>query len=98
MIEKVLEKIADQVLALDEASLSTLRAKYHTRLQHFDATREWERAVIIYFLINSVITKNNMFNDNIKRLENQRKNGHGLKKASPAKVGKPHLTLIKKKS
>ena len=98
MIEKVLEKISDQVLALDEASLSTLRAKYHTRLQHFDATREWERAVIIYFLINSVITKNNMFNDNIKRLENQRKNGFDLKKTPPAKVGKPHLTLIKKKT
>ncbi len=95
MIEKVLEKIADQILALDEASLSTLRAKYHTRLQHFDATKEWERAVIIYFIINSVITKNNMFNDNIKRLEEQRKLGH-LKKTSPPRVGKPHLTLIKK--
>ena len=95
MIEKVLEKIADQILALDEASLSTLRAKYHTRLQHFDATKEWERAVIIYFIINSVITKNNMFNDNIKRLEEQRKRGH-FKKSPPARVGKPHLTLIKK--
>ncbi len=95
MIEKVLEKIADQVLALDEASLSTLRAKYHTRLQHFDATKEWERAVIIYFIINSVITKNNMFNDNIKRLEEQRKHGN-LRKTPPARVGKPHLTLIKK--
>jgi len=96
MIEKVLGKIADQVLALDEASLSILRAKYHTRLQHFDASREWERAVIIYFLINSVITKNNMFNDNIKRLENQRKNNHDLKKTRPPKIAKPHLTLIKK--
>jgi len=96
MIEKILEKIADQILALDEASLSTLRAKYHTRLQHFDATKEWERAVIIYFIINSVITKNNMFNDNIKRLEEQRKRGIQLKKTPPARVGKPHLTLIKK--
>lgn len=96
MIEKILEKIADQILALDEASLSTLRAKYHTRLQHFDATKEWERAVIIYFIINSVITKNNMFNDNIKRLEEQRKKGIQLKKTPPARVGKPHLTLIKK--
>ncbi len=95
MIEKVLEKIADQILALDEASLSTLRAKYHSRLQHFDATKEWERAVIIYFIINSVITKNNMFNDNIKRLEEQRKRGQ-IRKTPPARIGKPHLTLIKK--
>ena len=95
MIEKVLEKIADQVLALDEASLSTLRARYHTRLQHFDATKDWERAVIIYFIINSVITKNNMFNDNIKRLEEQRKR-RNLKKTPSPRVGKPHLTLIKK--
>ena len=95
MIERVLEKIADQILALDEASLSTLRAKYHNRLQHFDATKDWERAVIIYFIINSVITKNNMFNDNIKRLEEQRRQGN-LKKTPSPRVGKPHLTLIKK--
>ena len=95
MIERVLEKIADQVLALDEASLSTLRAKYHTRLQHFDATKDWERAVIIYFIINSVITKNNMFNDNIKRLEESRRHGQLQRKPAP-RVGKPHLTLIKK--
>jgi hypothetical protein len=36
-----------------------------------------------------------MFNDNIKRLEEQRKRGQ-LRKTPPARIGKPHLTLIKK--
>ena len=65
MIEKALNKIAEQILAFDEASLRTLRGKYQARMNDFDTSKEWERAVIIYFIINSVITKNALFNKNI---------------------------------
>jgi len=65
MIEKALNKIAEQILAFDEASLRNLRAKYHSRMIEFDTSKEWEKAVIIYFIINSVITKNALFNQNV---------------------------------
>lgn len=65
MIEKALNKIAEQILAFDEASLRSLRSKYLSRMGDFDASREWEKAVIIYFIINSIITKNALFNQNV---------------------------------
>ena len=64
-MEKALEKLADQILAFDEASLASLREKYRVRIEQFDGTREWERAVIIYSIINAVSLKNNLFNENV---------------------------------
>ena len=65
MIEKTLGTIAEKILALDEASLSSLWEKYKTRLEQFDTTKEWERAAIIFFIINSVKVKNKIFNEQI---------------------------------
>ncbi|MEW6614842.1 MAG: hypothetical protein AB1401_05195 [Thermodesulfobacteriota bacterium] len=65
MIEKALNKIAEQILAFDEASLRSLRAKYQTRIGNFDTSKEWEKSVIVYFIINSIITKNALFNQNL---------------------------------
>ena len=65
MIEHALSKIAEQILAFDEASLRNLRAKYQARINDFDTSKEWEKAVITYFIINSVITKNALFNQNL---------------------------------
>ena len=73
MIEKALNKIADQILSFDEASLRTLRTKYHTRISNFDTSKEWERSVIVYFIINSVITKNALFNQNVLEGEGKKK-------------------------
>jgi len=64
-MDKALERLADQILAFDEASLSSLREKYRLRIEQFDGTREWERAVIIYSIINAVSLKNNLFNENV---------------------------------
>ncbi|RLB06992.1 MAG: hypothetical protein DRG50_04085 [Deltaproteobacteria bacterium] len=92
MIERALEKIAEQIIALDEASLSQLRRKYLERLFHFEPTKEWEKAVIIYFIINGVIAKNNLFNRHI--LERQK----GEKKQTEQRVTKEkkrRLKLIK---
>jgi len=65
MIEKALQNIAERILALDEASLSGLWEKYKARLEDFDTTEEWERSAIIFFIINSVKVKNNIFNKQI---------------------------------
>ena len=65
MLENALDKIAEQIIALDEASLTQLRKRYLDRLFHFEPTKEWEKAVIIYFLINGVIAKNNLFNQHV---------------------------------
>ncbi|MCX8118619.1 MAG: hypothetical protein N3G78_11875 [Desulfobacterota bacterium] len=64
-MEKALERLAEQILAFDEASLVGLREKYRSRIDHFDGTREWEKAVIIYSIINAVSLKNNLFNENV---------------------------------
>ena len=65
MLEKALDKIAEQIIALDEASLTQLRKKYLDKLFDFEPTKEWEKAVITYFIINGVIAKNNLFNHHI---------------------------------
>lgn len=89
MIEKTLEEIAEKVLALDEASLTSLWEKYKAKLEEFDSTREWERAAIIFFIINSVKVKNSIFNKQIIDRQNE-----GPKdKKTPVDV--PYLKRIK---
>ena len=92
MIESALDKLAQQILGLDEASLTSLWEKYKTRMDHFEPTQEWEKAFIIFFIINAVRAKNHIFNDQIMRQQETRS-------ASPAKVktprGKPELKLVK---
>lgn len=65
MIEKTLGNIAERILALDEASLNRLWEKYKAKLENFETTREWEKSAIIFFIINSVNVKNNLFNQQV---------------------------------
>ena len=69
MLERALDKIAEQIIALDEASLTQLRKKYLDRVCDFEASKEWEKAVVIYFIINGVVAKNNLFNRHILEQE-----------------------------
>jgi hypothetical protein len=88
IMERALEKLAEQILSFDEASLANLREKYRLRIEHFDGTKDWEKAVIIYCMINAVSMKNTLFNENVlKRKKNQevrslrQRRGHpGLKR------------------
>lgn len=64
-MEKALEKLAEQILSFDEASLVTLKEKYRLKIEHFDGTKDWERAVIVYCIINAVSMKNVMFNEKV---------------------------------
>ena len=60
MVAEAIENIADRVLAIDEAELSTLLQHYKTRMAQGEPTRAWERAVVAFFLINAVRLKNSL--------------------------------------
>jgi hypothetical protein len=91
MLESSLDKLAEKILGLDEASLTSLLEKYKTRMEHFDTSREWEKAVIIFFIINSVRAKNHIFNEKLLELKkNQEKTP-----VKPLKKTKPDLRLVK---
>ena len=87
-MEKVLEKLAEQLLAYDEASLANLSEKYRLRIEQFDGTKEWEKAVIIYCMINAVSLKNTLFNENMLK----KKKG---KEKPPPSSARPRLKRIK---
>ena len=82
MIPEALEKIADNVLSLDESDLVTLLDYYKDRMSQGEPTRAWERAVIAYFLLNGIRIKNTLKQDKLRR--------HG-----PAAEKTPHLCLVK---
>jgi isocitrate lyase len=91
MLEATLEKLAEKILGLDEASLTSLWEKYKTRMEDFDTTKEWEKAVIVFFIINSVRAKNHIFNENILKFQGKKEKPP----AKPKKKGKPGLRLVK---
>jgi hypothetical protein len=71
-MEKALEKLAEQILSFDEASLSNLREKYRLKIENFDGTKDWEKAVIIYCIINAVSLKNTLFNENVLKRKKEK--------------------------
>ena len=58
MLVESLESLADRVLAYEETDLRALLHHFKTRMEQWDTSPEWERAVIAYFLINGVRVKN----------------------------------------
>ncbi len=91
MLENTLERIAEKILSLDEASLAALWDRYKQKMERFQPTKEWERSVIVFFIINSVRVKNHIFNELILQ---QRQNGEPGPE-EPAPKGKPNLKLVK---
>ena len=80
-MDKALERVAEQILSFDEASMSSLREKYRSKIEHFDGTKDWEKSVIIYCIINAVSLKNTLFNENLLKREGKPSKGHpGLKR------------------
>ena len=89
-LEQTLLKMSDVILNLDEASLVSLWEKYRHRMEQVDKTRDWERSVIVFFIINAVRAKNQIFNDNV--LKNPSKQ---TESSISEKDKKPNLRLIK---
>jgi len=88
-MEATLNRIAEKILGLDEASLTSLWKKYKLRMEQFDTGKEWEKSVIIFFIINSVRAKNQIFNEHIL----SSRKGRPDSKRPPKK--KPDLKIIK---
>jgi len=89
MLEATLDKMAEKIISLDEASLAGLWEKYKRKMEAFEASREWEKAVIVFFIINGVRVKNHIFNEQILL---QQKKQEPTVKVPP---GKPDLKLVK---
>ena len=62
-LENSLNKIAENILHLDEDSLTSLWDKYKNKMEQFSTSPEWEKAVIIFSIINAVRAKNAIFNE-----------------------------------
>ncbi len=90
MLESTLEKMAEKILALDEASLTSLWKTYKDRMECFEPTKEWEKSVIVFFIINAVRAKNQIFNERILKMKDDRKDDP----PGPRKSG-PSLKLVK---
>mgnify|MGYP001168717138 CR=1 FL=1 len=88
-MKTTLSHIADKILSLDEASLTGLWQHYKDRMEQFDTSREWEKSVIIFFIINSVRVKNEIFNEQVVNL-------HTGKKASVKKDISKKVSYLKR--
>lgn len=64
-MERMLQKMASQLNAYDEASLIALWDKYATLVERFEPTKRWEEAAIIFSLIQAVRLKNQLFNQHL---------------------------------
>jgi hypothetical protein len=89
-LERSLNKIAENILHIDEASLTSLWDTYKNKVEQFSTSPEWEKAVIIFSIINAVRVKNAIFNDKLLSSKIP-------KKKTPPKrpQGKSHLKLVK---
>jgi hypothetical protein len=89
-LEISLNKIAENILHIDEASLSSLWEKYKNKVEQFSTSPEWQKAVIIFSIINAVRAKNAIFNEKLL-------NNKAPEKTAPSErpQGKSYLKLVK---
>ena len=99
-MDKILEKLADKLLSLDEASLVSLWDKYYSIVQRFEPTKKWEQAVIILSMIQGVRWKNQLFNVkwlHITRLEKRFNRKFPIEAKGKREIAGPVLTKLPKK-
>ncbi|HUN55513.1 MAG TPA: hypothetical protein VMU29_10200 [Smithella sp.] len=89
-LENSLNKIAEIIWHIDEASLASLWEKYKKKVEQFSGSAEWEKAFIIFSIINCVRTKNAILNENILKNNSCRK----TKRPETSKE-KHYLKLVK---
>ena len=90
-LENSLNKIAENILHIDEASLTSLWDKYKNKVEQFSNSSEWEKAVIIFSLINAVRAKNAIINENLLKNNSSNK----IKSPQETVKEKPYLKLVK---
>jgi len=89
-LEDSLNKIAENILYLDEASLMSLWEKYKTKMENFSFSPEWEKSVIIFSIINAIRVKNAVFNEEMLKKQADDKPSPPKNKSQ-----KPNLRLVK---
>jgi hypothetical protein len=92
MLDSSLNNIAEKILNMDEASLSGLLEKYRKQMENFETSKEWEKSVIIFFIINAVRVKNQIFNEQIVHLQNT---AADKPNSVDGRKAKPNLRLVK---
>ena len=90
-LENSLNKLAETILHLDEASLTRLWEKYKSRMEHFSFSSDWEKSVIIFSIINSVRVKNAIFNEQMLKAKTPGEDP-AIKKPNSVR---PNLKLVK---
>jgi hypothetical protein len=90
-LENSLNKIAESILHIDEASLTSLWDKYKNKVEQFSNSSEWEKAVIIFSLINAARAKNAIINENLLKNNSSNK----IKSPQETVKEKPYLKLVK---
>ncbi|MBR4742380.1 MAG: hypothetical protein IK079_05740 [Desulfovibrio sp.] len=91
-MEKMLLKLAQQLDALDEASLLNLWNKYANLTSRFEPTKRWEENALIFSLIQAKHWKNQLFNFSFSHMSKP----HG--EATPNEPFDFNFTLERKKS
>lgn len=86
-MEKLLEKLAKHLAALDEASLMSLWDKYQEKVKNFEPTKQWEEAVLVFGMIQAVRWKNQLFN--AKWEGSQKNQASGSKVEGPREQARP---------
>lgn len=64
-MERLLAKLANQLMNCDEASIMSLWNTYALKVQEFEPTKEWEEASLIFCMIQAIVFKNQLFNYNL---------------------------------
>jgi hypothetical protein len=93
-LENSLIKIAENILHFDEASLTSLWDRYKNKVEKFSGSAEWEKAVIIFSIINAIRTKNAILNETILKKNSTHKTKSPDKSKEIPKA-KPYLKLVK---
>lgn len=89
-LENSLDKIAENILYMDEASLDTLWDKYKSKMEQFSFSPQWEKSVIIFSIINAVRVKNAIFNEQLLNQQTAMET-----KVPKRPNGRPNLKLVK---
>ena len=61
-MEKALLKLVRQIMAFDEASLTSMWEKNASVVEHFEPTARWEEAAVLLGVVQAVRWKNQLFN------------------------------------
>ena len=88
-MERMLQKLAQQLNAYDEASLMSLWDRYAAVVDRFEPTKRWEEASLVLCLIQAVRWKNQLFNHHWGPARGRTRGGsaaHGLQPRAGARI------------